>query len=65
MYLNEDELRFVKFLLLLVSTGDFLDRKLESLEWYELDETKDRINSLLQKLESVELLDKTKAVLYR
>lgn len=65
MYLNEDELRFVKFLLLLVSTGDFLDRKLESLEWYELDETKDRINSLLQKLEGVELLDKTKAVLYR
>ena len=65
MYLNEDELRFVKFLLLLVSTGDFLGRKLESLEWYELDETKDRINSLLQKLEGVELLDKTKAVLYR
>ena len=48
MYFSEDELRFIKFLMLLLYGEGSIDKKIERLEWYEWDEILDRRNRVIR-----------------
>ena len=62
MEFTEAELRVIKFLFSMIYQDKSID-KLNNLEYYDIDETMDRLKGILDKLRDVEICDRLKECL--